>query len=117
MHTHPPPVADCQAPVRHSSMHPRHPGHPVPRSWTGLSGSNSPVVVQEAALRLADSVGDTARSIGAVNTLIRQADGSLAAHNTDWTAAIGAIEAGLTGRLPDQAGALGSLLGFIEDSR
>ena len=98
-------------------MHPRHPGHTVPRSWTGLSGRNCPLVAQEAALRLADSVGDTARSIGAVNTLIRQADGSLAAHNTDWTAAIGAIEAGLTGRLPEQDGALEFLFGFIEDSR
>ena len=77
-----------------------------PHRTTTSTASNSPLAAQEAALRLADSVGATARSIGAVNTLVRQAEGSLAAHNTDWTAAIGAIEAGLTGRLPQQEGAL-----------
>ena len=54
--------------------------------------------VQEEALRLADSVNPVAQKIGAVNTLIRRPDGSLTAHNTDWSAAIGAIEAALADR-------------------
>lgn len=33
-----------------------------------------------------------AASIGAVNTLVRRPDGSLAGYNTDWDAAISAIE-------------------------
>lgn len=33
--------------------------------------------------------------IGAVNTLVRQEDGSLKGYNTDWSAAIAAIERGL----------------------
>lgn len=36
-----------------------------------------------------------AASIGAVNTLIRQPEGGLAGYNTDWDAAISAIEKSL----------------------
>ena len=36
-----------------------------------------------------------AQQIGAVNTLVRQHDGRLKGFNTDWSAAISAIEAGL----------------------
>lgn len=52
--------------------------------------------MQEDACRLseADSV---ATSIGAVNTLIRKPDGSLAGYNTDWDAAISAVEHALAG--------------------
>ena len=39
-----------------------------------------------------------AARIGAANTLVRQQDGSLKAYNTDWSAAIEAIEEGLGGR-------------------
>lgn len=52
---------------------------------------------QEAALENADFVDPVASSIGAVNTLVRQPDGSLSAYNTDWEAAINAIEDGLGG--------------------
>lgn len=38
-----------------------------------------------------------ASAIGAVNTLVRQEDGSLNAYNTDWEAAINAIEDALGG--------------------
>lgn len=47
---------------------------------------------QEAALKLANEVDPVAKQIGAVNTLIRQADGSWKGYNTDWSASIGAIE-------------------------
>jgi len=40
-------------------------------------------------------VDPLARSIGAVNTLVRRDDGSLKGYNTDCTAALNAIEAGL----------------------
>lgn len=50
---------------------------------------------QEAALAGAGSADRVATAIGAANTLIRQRDGGLKAYNTDWAAAIGAIEAGL----------------------
>ena len=75
------------------------------------SDTNGKIPAQEMALRLADSVSDTAQRIGAVNTLIRQPDGSLAAHNTDWTAAIGAIEAGLAGPKSQQGGEI--LLSYL----
>lgn len=56
--------------------------------------------MQLAALECADEVDPVAQQIGAVNTLIRQQDGSMKGYNTDWSAAISAIERGL---LPDQA--------------
>ncbi len=45
-------------------------------------------ILQEAALRLAADVDPVARQIGAVNTLVRQPDGSFKGYNTDWLAAI-----------------------------
>lgn len=48
-----------------------------------------------AALQCADEVDPVAEQIGAVNTLVRQPDGSLKGYNTDWSAAISAIERGL----------------------
>ena len=51
--------------------------------------------MQEAALEAADSVDPLAVRIGAVNTLVRQPDGGLRGYNTDCSAAIAAIEAGL----------------------
>lgn len=50
---------------------------------------------KEAALAAADSVDDVAQSIGAVNTLVRQPDGTFRGYNTDWSAAVAAIERGL----------------------
>lgn len=47
------------------------------------------------ALAGAQNVDDVAWQIGAANTLVRQPDGSLSAYNTDWSAAISAIEQGL----------------------
>ena len=51
--------------------------------------------MQLAALECADEVDTVAQQIGAVNTLVRQSDGSLKGYNTDWSAAITAIENGL----------------------
>lgn len=53
-----------------------------------------------------------ARQIGAVNTLVRQPGGGLRGYNTDWSAAIGAIEQELGGEAPLQVRpVLGSLPG------
>jgi shikimate dehydrogenase len=49
----------------------------------GFAGANVTVPHKEAALRLADTVEPLANRIGAVNTLIVAADGSLAGRNTD----------------------------------
>ena len=38
--------------------------------------------------------------IGAANTLVRQQDGTLKAYNTDWSAAIQAVEEGFGGGFP-----------------
>ena len=53
-------------------------------------------MVQLAALECADEVDPVAQQIGAVNTLVRQQDGTLKGYNTDWSAAISAIERGLS---------------------
>lgn len=48
-----------------------------------------------AALECAHEVDSVAQQIGAVNTLVRQPDNTLKGYNTDWSAAITAIEDGL----------------------
>ena len=55
----------------------------------GFAGANVTVPHKEAALRLADTVDDVARRIGAANTLTFGADGKISATNTD---AFGFIE-------------------------
>ena len=52
--------------------------------------------LQAAALAAAAEKDAVAERIGAANTLVRRPDGSLAAYNTDWSAAISAIERGMT---------------------
>jgi hypothetical protein len=53
-------------------------------------------MLQAAALAAAAEKDPVAEKIGAANTLVRRQDGSLAAYNTDWSAAISAIERGMT---------------------
>ena len=53
--------------------------------------------MQLAALECADEADPVAVQIGAANTLVRQPGGGLKAYNTDWSAAISAVEAGLRG--------------------
>jgi shikimate dehydrogenase len=55
----------------------------------GFAGANVTVPHKQAALRAADTVDPLAKRIGAVNTLVVGADGSLAGSNTD---AFGFIE-------------------------
>lgn len=65
------------------------------KDWSGLSVT---IPHKEEALRCASSSDDIAAKIGAANTLVRQTDGvSFRAYNTDWSAAISAIERGLGG--------------------
>ncbi len=51
---------------------------------------------QVAALSCVSEADPVAARIGALNTLVRSEDGSLKGFNTDWSAAIGAIEQGLS---------------------
>ncbi|HEY1722586.1 MAG TPA: shikimate dehydrogenase [Magnetospirillaceae bacterium] len=55
----------------------------------GFAGANVTVPHKEAALRLADTVDDVAKRIGAANTLVFGTDGKISATNTD---AFGFIE-------------------------
>lgn len=70
----------------------------------GLRGTNLTVPHKEAAMALVDNVDETARRIGAVNTLFMAADGTLNATNTD---AYGLIE-NIRAAAPD---ALGDVFG------
>jgi 3-dehydroquinate dehydratase/shikimate dehydrogenase len=58
----------------------------------GLAGLSVTIPHKHAALAFADEVEETARAIGAVNTLSRTPAG-WEGQNTDWQAALGAIEA------------------------
>ena len=49
----------------------------------GFAGANATVPHKHAALALADSASETARAIGAANTLTFDRDGAIAAENTD----------------------------------
>lgn len=60
--------------------------------WLGFSVT---IPHKGAALKGAAEADPVAAQIGAVNTLIRQADGGMKGYNTDWSAAISAIERGL----------------------
>ena len=64
----------------------------------GFVGANVTIPHKEAALALADDASDTAREIGAANTLSFAADGTISAENTDapgFIAALGTPVAGL----------------------
>ncbi|GIL79626.1 hypothetical protein Vretifemale_8933 [Volvox reticuliferus] len=67
------------------------------KDYSDFAGFSVTIPHKEAALRLASEVDPVARQIGAVNTLIRQPDGSFKGYNTDWLAAISAIERGVAG--------------------
>jgi hypothetical protein len=53
--------------------------------------------LQLAALECAEEADPVAARIGAANTLVRLSGGGLKAFNTDWSAAISAVEAALGG--------------------
>ncbi|KAL4425636.1 hypothetical protein ABPG75_009652 [Micractinium tetrahymenae] len=76
--------------------------------WIGFSVT---IPHKQAALEGAQEVDPVAAQIGAVNTLVRQEDGlSLKGHNTDWSAAIVAIERGLDPAAPSSTDASSSPL-------
>ena len=53
---------------------------------------------KEAALRCCDEVDPVAAEIGAVNTLVKRPDGTFKGYNTDYVAAIDAIEAAMNAK-------------------
>lgn len=59
---------------------------------------------QVAALECADEADSVAARIGAANTLVRTPEGKLKAYNTDWSAAISAVEAALGGAAAEPDG-------------
>ena len=68
--------------------------------WGGddFVGFSVTIPHKERALALCDDVDPVAAKIGAVNTLVKREDGTLKGYNTDYAAAIGAIERAMGGR-------------------
>eukprot|EP01018_Ginkgo_biloba_P017350 Gb_24244 [translate_table: standard] len=65
-----------------------------------FAGFSITIPHKEAALECCDEVDPVARSIGAVNTIVRrQSDGKLIGYNTDYGSAISAIEDVLKGKI------------------
>jgi shikimate dehydrogenase len=64
----------------------------------GFRGANVTLPHKQAALALADAASDTAREIGAANTLTFRADGTIEAENTDAPGLLHAIGGDLQGR-------------------
>ncbi|CAD5187374.1 unnamed protein product, partial [Musa acuminata subsp. malaccensis] len=67
-------------------------------SSTDFAGFSCTIPHKEAAVGCCDKVDPIAKSIGAVNTIIRRpSDGKLIGYNTDYVGAISAIEDGIRG--------------------
>lgn len=60
-----------------------------------IAGANVTVPWKRVALRFADRADETASAMGAANTLVRESDGSVVAHNTDVEALRDRIAAGV----------------------
>ncbi|KAI5392083.1 hypothetical protein KIW84_076755 [Lathyrus oleraceus] len=74
-------------------------------SSTDFAGFSVGIPHKEVALKCCDEVDPVAKSIGAVNLVIRRpADGKLIGYNTDYVGAISAIEDGLRGLLDNDSG-------------
>lgn len=72
--------------------------HTFPFNKQEFSGFSVTVPHKEAAIQVCSGgIDPVAKEIGAVNTLVRQSDGSLKGYNTDGQAAIDAIEMSLSG--------------------
>lgn len=68
-------------------------------SSTDFAGFSVTIPHKEAALKCCDEVDPVAKSIGAVNCVIRRpTDGKLIGYNTDYVGSISAIEDGLRGK-------------------
>jgi shikimate dehydrogenase len=75
---------------------------------SGFVGANVTIPHKHAALALADRATDAARAIGAANTLVFGADGTISAENTDAPGLLEAIGEPLAGRRALVLGAGGS---------
>jgi shikimate dehydrogenase len=75
---------------------------------SGFVGANVTIPHKQAALALADSASAAAEAIGAANTLMLAADGTIAAENTDAPGLIEAVGEPLAGRTALVLGAGGS---------
>jgi shikimate dehydrogenase len=65
--------------------------------WMGFAGANVTVPHKRAALAAVDEADETARRIGAVNTIICRPDGTLLGQNTDGFGFLENIESGCPG--------------------
>lgn len=74
----------------------------------GFAGANVTIPHKHDALALADEASETARQIGAANTLIFAEDGTIAAENTDAPGLLGALPVDPAGRSALVLGAGGS---------
>ncbi len=61
-------------------------------SKLGFEGFSVTMPSKVDAIKAMDEIDDTAKDIGAMNTVVKQRDGTLRGYNTDWVAAISAIE-------------------------
>ncbi|PPD78760.1 hypothetical protein GOBAR_DD24301 [Gossypium barbadense] len=83
-------------------------------SGSDFAGFSVGIPHKEAAIRCCDEVHPTAKSIGAVNTIVRRPmDGKLIGYNTDCEAAISAIEDALTERKVSSKGVPNSTSSLI----
>ncbi|XP_038700634.1 bifunctional 3-dehydroquinate dehydratase/shikimate dehydrogenase, chloroplastic isoform X2 [Tripterygium wilfordii] len=79
-------------------------------SSTDFAGFSCTIPHKEAAVKCCDEVDPVAKSIGAINCIVRrESDGKLFGYNTDYVGAISAIEDGLRGS-HNISGAAGSPL-------
>lgn len=74
----------------------------------GFRGANVTIPHKQAALALADAASETARAIGAANTLLFEASGEIAADNTDGPALLQALPVPPRGQVALVLGAGGS---------
>ncbi|KAK4774424.1 hypothetical protein SAY86_009359 [Trapa natans] len=83
-------------------------------SSTDFAGFSCTIPHKEAAVKCCDEVDPVAKSIGAVNCIIRrESDGKLLGYNTDYVGAISAIEDGLRGSYGASTSASSPLCGKL----
>ncbi|CAL5213426.1 unnamed protein product [Lathyrus oleraceus] len=83
-------------------------------SSTDFVGFSVTIPHKESALKCCDEVDPVAKSIGAVNCIVRRpTDGKLIGYNTDYVGAISAIEDGLRGKLNSSGTAVSPLAGKL----
>lgn len=79
-----------------------------------FAGFSNTMPHKETAITLCHEVDPVAKSIGAVNTIIkRPSDGKLVGYNTDYIGAISAIEDGIRGSLKHKDGSVSPLAGRL----